>query len=179
MTESNDCTPLTRRSFIGAAGAVGVAVSAGPLAGQAAGKRALGARGRSVDVVVVGAGILLAFSLAALGALHARLGSIGGLCWRPPTTASVGGPLNAKLPHGQRQVVEAGGQWAGPAQTEVLALAKALGVKTFQRRLLEQTEFLDVATAHRVLSVRARRLDAQRRLARAALALADDLTGPQ
>ena len=126
MTESNDRTPLTRRSFIGAAGAVGVAVSAGPLAGQAAGKRALGARGGSVDVVVVGAGIS---GLAAARALRASGRSVLVL----EANDGVGGrTLNAKLPHGKGQVVEAGGQWAGPAQTEVLALAKALGVKTFK-----------------------------------------------
>ena len=106
MTESNDFTPLTRRSFIGAAGAVGVAVSAGPLAGQAAGKRALGARGRSVDVVVVGAGIS---GLAAARALRASGRSVLVL----EANDRVGGrTLNAKLPHGNGQVVEAGGQWA-------------------------------------------------------------------
>ena len=126
MSESNDCTPLTRGSFIGAAGAVGLAVSAGPLAGQAAGKRGLGARRRSVDLVVVGAGIS---GLAAARAVRAAGRSVLVL----EANDRVGGPtLNEELPHSKGQVVEAGGQWAGPAQTEVLALAKALGVKTFK-----------------------------------------------
>ncbi len=126
MTEGNDRTPLTRRSFIGAAGAIGVAVSAGPLAGEAAAKRALGVGRRSVDVVVVGAGIS---GLAAARALRASGRSVLVL----EANDRVGGrTLNTKLPHGNGQVVEAGGQWAGPAQTEVLALAKALGVKTFK-----------------------------------------------
>lgn len=42
----------------------------------------------------------------------------------------VGGrTLNASLGHGE--VVEVGGQWAGPTQDHVLALAKSLGIKTF------------------------------------------------
>jgi monoamine oxidase len=37
--------------------------------------------------------------------------------------------LNAVIPHGQ--VVEAGGQWIGPTQDRVAALAEAVGVETF------------------------------------------------
>ena len=31
-----------------------------------------------------------------------------------------------------RKVVELGGQWAGPGQDKVLALAKEMGIKTFE-----------------------------------------------
>jgi monoamine oxidase len=76
------------------------------------------------DAIVVGAGLaglVAARDLTRAGrrvvVLEAR-GRVGGRT------------LNADL--GDGQVVEVGGQWAGPEQTEVLALARALGVGTFR-----------------------------------------------
>ena len=103
-----------------------MAPSAGPLADRAAGKRALGTRKSRVYVVVVGAGIS---GLAGARAIRASGRSVLVL----EANDRVGGrTLIEKLPQGKGQVVEAGGQWEGPAHTEVLALAKALGVKTFK-----------------------------------------------
>jgi monoamine oxidase len=115
---------VTRRSLLGSAAAVGVA-------GQAlAGSNAASGRGRSspkrrrtVDVIVVGgglAGLTSASELVRVGrsvvVLEAR--------------ARVGGrTLNVTIAPGK--VLEAGGQWVGPEQTSVLALAKRLRVATF------------------------------------------------
>ncbi|MGZ5321323.1 MAG: flavin monoamine oxidase family protein [Solirubrobacterales bacterium] len=78
---------------------------------------------READVAVVGAGLA---GLAAARALAAAGRSVVVLEARE----RVGGrTLNLELEGGT--VVEIGGQWVGPAQTRLLALAEELGVETF------------------------------------------------
>ncbi|PVG80600.1 monoamine oxidase [Nocardioides gansuensis] len=94
-----------------------------------------------VDVVVVGAGLaglVAARELRAAGAtvqvLEAR-GRVGGRT------------LNHDLPNGE--VVEAGGQFVGPTQKHVLALAKDLGVATFPANDAGDTVYVHGARAKR------------------------------
>src|SRR5580692_6662600 len=76
-----------------------------------------------VDVVVVGAGFA---GLAAARDLAAARRSVAVVEARD----RVGGRVRNE-PIGAGQVVEVGGQWVGPTQDRVLALAKDLGVETF------------------------------------------------
>ena len=111
---------LRRRELIagGAAGAVGAALT-GPSAEAA--KRA---RVPSFDVVVVGAGLA---GLSAARAVKTAGRSVAVLEAR----RRVGG-RNLDHPIAAGKVVELGGEWAGPGQDKVLALAKRLGVATFE-----------------------------------------------
>ncbi|MGH2983424.1 MAG: flavin monoamine oxidase family protein, partial [Solirubrobacterales bacterium] len=80
-------------------------------------------RGRDADVVVVGAGLA---GLVAARQLTASGRSVLVLEARE----RVGGrTVNASI--GAGKVVEMGGQWVGPTQDRVLALARELGVETF------------------------------------------------
>src|SRR5436190_21108595 len=118
---------LTRRDALarGAAGALGVA--AGASGGELS--EAAGSRGRNrrkvhrYDVVVVGAGLA---GLTAARAIKRAGHSVVGLDARD----RVGG-RNLDRSIGGGKVVELGGEWAGPGQDRVLALAKELGVATF------------------------------------------------
>lgn len=107
---------LTRRGLIGGAAAAG-------LAGATATRAEARARVRRYDVVVVGAGLS---GLAAARTLRARGKSVLVVEARD----RVGGrTLNHSV--GGGKVVEVGGQWVGPTQDHLLALAKELGIKTF------------------------------------------------
>ena len=111
---------ITRRGLLGAGAGV-AAAAALPTAASAASKRTSSTR---YDVVVVGAGLsglMAARTLAAKGkkvkVLEAR-GRVGGRT------------LNHSI--GGGDVVEVGGQWIGPTQDKLAAVAKEVGVKTFK-----------------------------------------------
>ena len=111
---------LTRRQLVGAgaAGAALLALRAAPA--PAAARR----RTRRADVCVVGAGLS---GLAAARALVAAGHSVVVLEARD----RVGGrTLNRSI--GGGHISEIGGQFAGPTQDRILALADAVGVKTFK-----------------------------------------------
>ena len=89
---------------------------------------------RSVDVVVVGAGLA---GLTAARRLQERGRSVLVLEARD----RVGGrTLNHDL--GDGQVVESGGQFVGPTQDRVLALATELGVDTFRAHDVGDTVYV-------------------------------------
>ncbi|MGB8332299.1 MAG: flavin monoamine oxidase family protein, partial [Polyangiales bacterium] len=119
-------TAVTRRSFIGTAagGAAAVALTAGcGDSAQSPAPQQCGPINPSVDVLIVGAG------LAGLSAARA-LESGGATVQVLEARDRVGGRiLNAALSSGDP--IEKGGQWVGPTQTEILALAESVGVDTF------------------------------------------------
>jgi monoamine oxidase len=107
---------LTRRQLVGAgaAGAAALVLRSTPAAAR---------RTRRADVCVVGAGLSgLAAARALVAAdrsvvvLEAR-NRVGGRTW------------NASLGNGN--ITEVGGEYVGPTQDRILALARAVGVKTF------------------------------------------------
>jgi monoamine oxidase len=109
---------VTRRTLIGAGAAAGATGVLPRAATAKAGRR------RHADVVVVGAGLS---GLQAATDVAAKGRSVVVVEARD----RVGGrTLNHHLSGGK--VVEIGGQWVGPTQTKLLALAKDLGVKTFK-----------------------------------------------
>jgi monoamine oxidase len=113
---------LTRRRLLqtGAAGAAGAALVA--LDGPAF---ALGRpRSKTVDVVVVGAGLS---GLAAARQLQAKGHSVLVLEARD----RVGGRTENATIAGGKAIAEVGGQFVGPTQDRILALAKAVGAQTF------------------------------------------------
>ncbi|PBC63035.1 amine oxidase [Streptomyces sp. Tue6028] len=123
MARERQLTPgpaarLSRRSVLGGAAATGVA-----LTGVTAGPAAAATTAREADVAVVGgglAGLTAARDLVAAGrsvvVLEAR-DRVGGRV------------VNLKLPNGG--VTEGGGEFVGPTQDRIKALADSLGVATF------------------------------------------------
>jgi monoamine oxidase len=112
---------FTRRRLLqtGAAGAA-LALAEGPTTALAAARR----KAKRADVVVVGAGFS---GLAAARSLVAAGHSVIVLEARD----RVGGrTANASIAGG-RYIAEVGGQFVGPTQDRILALAKAVGVATF------------------------------------------------
>ena len=112
--------PTTRRTFL-AGGAAVAATTLAPTAAAAA--TSAKPKHLTTDVVVVGAGLAgltTARHLVAKGhkvvVLEAR-GRVGGRV------------LNHSIGHGH--IAEAGGEFVGPTQDHIVALAKAVGVKTF------------------------------------------------
>jgi monoamine oxidase len=112
---------LSRREIV-VAGAAGLLA---PAAGSAEAGAAVGRpRRRRADVVVVGAGLA---GLTAARDIAARGRSVVVLEARD----RVGGrTLNASV--GRGEVVEVGGEWVGPTQDRVMALAGSLGIRTFK-----------------------------------------------
>jgi monoamine oxidase len=111
---------LTRREIVGraavGAGLIGLGAAPGALARRPPGPR-------SVDVAVIGAGLS---GLAAARVLSAAGRDVVVLEARD----RVGGrTLNHSI--GGGHVVEVGGQFVGPTQDRILALARAVGVETF------------------------------------------------
>jgi monoamine oxidase len=110
-------TRFTRRRLLGTA-ALGTAATALPST------PAFGASHAKADVAIVGAG------LAGLTAAR-NLVKAGHSVVVLEARDRVGGrTFNHKLPDGQ--AVEAGGEFVGPTQTRVLALAKSVGIGTFK-----------------------------------------------
>jgi monoamine oxidase len=116
-------TKVTRRTLIGT-GATAGAVAALPVTASQAARRK---RPRAADVVVVGAGLAglqAATDIAAKGrsvvVVEAR-DRVGG--------RTLNHELGAAHPG---KIIEIGGQWVGPTQTKLLALAKDLGIGTFK-----------------------------------------------
>jgi monoamine oxidase len=110
---------LSRRRLLAATGATaaGYALPSAAIAGT-------GRRRRSADVVVIGAGLA---GLTAARTLVARGKSVVVLEAR----SRVGGRTHT-IPLGRRDWIDVGGQWVGPTQDGILALADEVGVKTFE-----------------------------------------------
>src|SRR3954471_11665122 len=110
-------TRLTRRRLLGTA-ALGTAATALPQT------PAFGASHVRADVAIVGGG------LAGLTAARILVKAGHSVIVLEARDRVGGRTFNHKLPDGQ--AVEAGGEYVGPTQTRVLALAKAVGIGTYK-----------------------------------------------
>src|SRR3954468_16762668 len=119
---SHASSPLTRRRLLqtGAAGAA-LSLTGGPLTTAAL---AASRKRRRADVVVIGAGFS---GLTAARALVKAGHSVIILEARD----RVGGRTQNASIAGGKYIAEVGGQFVGPTQDRILALAKAVGVPTF------------------------------------------------
>jgi monoamine oxidase len=113
---------LTRRKFLGAGAAAGAAIAL-PTASAAA-KRHAPRKQRKVDVAIVGAGLA--------GLTAARELTQAGLevCVLEARDRVGGRTLNHHV--SKTVIAEAGGEYIGPTQNHIAALAKQMGVKTFK-----------------------------------------------
>ena len=119
---SADRGRTTRRGQLQAGAAVGAAAAL-PATAAADDDERRGRR-RRVDVVVVGAG------LAGLSAAHRLAGARGSVVVLEARDRVGGRTLNRSV--GEGEVVEVGGQWIGPTQDRLAALARELGVATYK-----------------------------------------------
>src|SRR3954451_24979456 len=110
-------TRLTRRGLLGTA-ALGTAATALPQT------PAFGASHVRADVAIVGGG------LAGLTAARNLVKAGHSVIVLEARTRVGGRTFNHRLPDGQ--AVEAGGEFVGPTQTRVLALARSVGIGTFK-----------------------------------------------
>jgi monoamine oxidase len=122
MDERAGDTGLTRRRLLGGAAAGAVAASLPGAAAAAATRTA--PRRRAVDVVVIGAGYA---GLAAARAVAATGRSVALLEARD----RVGGRVQT-LSRGGETLLDVGGQWVGPTQDRMFAIAREHGVQTFK-----------------------------------------------
>jgi monoamine oxidase len=111
---------LTRRKFVGSSAAVAAGAAVPSVAWPA---RSSASGARKVDVVIVGAGLSglaaarrLVKKGASVAVLEAR-DRVGGRTWTV---------------HREGTFIDIGGQFIGPTQTRIIALAKAMGVKSFE-----------------------------------------------
>jgi monoamine oxidase len=125
MSETNDHR-INRRTLIGSAAAVAGASALPAAEADARVPRAGRSQPTRADVIVVGAG------LSGLTAAR-QLASAGHSVIVLEARDRVGGrTLNHHLGRlGEGKVIEVGGQWVGPTQDHVAALAKELGIGTF------------------------------------------------
>ena len=129
---------FSRRQALGSAVAGAAGVALGPLASRAAAagqRNGLGSSRAAVDVLVIGGGIsgltaayrLLRHSNLSVQVLEAN-DRVGGRT------------VNLPLPGGK--ITEGGGQWTGPGQDRVQALARELGIKMFDTYTTGESVYL-------------------------------------
>lgn len=114
---------ITRRTLLGTAAAGGAAAGL-PAAADARRSRTRGPRRKDADVVVIGAG--LAGLTAARDLVRAGVRSVVVLEARDRVGGRTFTRRSGSLP------LDVGGQWIGPTQDRIAALAQTLGIEVFQ-----------------------------------------------